>query len=335
MLNFLSNYGLFLSKVATIVIAIIVVVVVIIALASKGKSAKQKLKIKKLNKRLEEYQKVLNNEVLNKHTLKALTKTEKKEAKSAKKEKNERSRVFVIHFNGDIKASETASLREEITAVLTIAEPKDEVVVCVESPGGIVPSYGLATSQLKRLRNHNISLTVCVDKVAASGGYMMACVANKILAAPYAIIGSIGVVAQLPNFHRFLKKNNIDFEQITAGEYKRSLSIFGENTEKGREKVQEDVDSVHEIFKDFVAEHRPNVEISKVATGEHWHGVQALDLKLVDELMTSDEYLQNACKDKDVFEVKYETKKSIADKLGLSMQAAYNVFFAPKQTMIE
>ncbi len=331
MLHFFAEYGLFLAKVATLVLALIVLISFIIAAASKGKSAKEKLKIKKLNKRFEDYKDTLNDQILNKNELKQIAKTDKKKNKAAKKQPHTRKRVFVLDFNGDIKASATTSLREEVTAILTVANPSDEVVVRLESPGGIVPCYGLAASQLKRLRDRNIFLTIAVDKVAASGGYMMACVANKILAAPYSIIGSIGVVAQLPNFHRLLKKNNIDFEQITAGAYKRTLSMFGENTEKGREKVQEDVNNVHEIFKEFIIENRPNINIDEIATGEHWHGVQALNLQLIDELMTSDDYLLKSSFDKDIYEVHYEPKKSFADKFSLSLKKASDEFLGPTQ----
>lgn len=322
MFQFLANYGLFLAKTATIVIAIILVMAFIFSIASKGKGSKNQLKIKKLNKCYDEYKKALNSEVLNKSQIKQLAKTVKKELKAAAKSNETRDRVFILSFNGDIRASATSSLREEITALLTIAKPSDEVVVRIESPGGIVASYGLAASQLQRLRGQHIPLTICVDKVAASGGYMMACVGNKILAAPYAIIGSIGVVAQLPNFHRLLKKNNIDFEQIMAGEYKRTLSMFGEVTDKGREKVQEDVDNVQEIFKKFIKENRPQVDVNRVATGEHWHGVDALHLNLVDELKTSDDYLQEASKTKDIYEVHYHQKKSFAEKLSFSVRKA-------------
>lgn len=325
---FLANYGLFLAKTATIVIAIIVIVAFIVAMASKGKETKTRLKIKKLNKKYTDFKNSLNEEVLTKTENKQLRKSEKQQLKKEKNKSESRKRVFLLNFNGDIKASATSSLREEITAILTIAKPTDEVVVALESPGGMVPNYGLAASQLKRLRNKNIPLTVAVDKVAASGGYMMACVANKILAAPYAIIGSIGVVAQIPNFHRLLKKNEIDFEQITAGEYKRTLSLFGEVTEKGREKVQEDVNSIHAIFKAFILEHRPQVQIDQVATGEHWHGLQALDLKLVDSILTSDDYLLNMSEDTDIYEIHYAEKKSLAKKLSLSMQQAVHKFFA-------
>lgn len=322
MFQFLANYGLFLAKTTTIVIAIILVVAFILGMASKGKESKNQLKIKKLNKCYDEYKKALNSEILNKGQIKQLAKTVKKELKAAAKSDEARDRVFVLSFNGDIRASATSSLREEVTALLTIAKPSDEVVVRVESPGGIVASYGLAASQLRRLREQDIPLTICVDKVAASGGYMMACVGNKILAAPYAIIGSIGVVAQLPNFHRLLKKNNIDFEQIMAGEYKRTLSMFGEVTDKGREKVQEDVNNVQEIFKRFIRENRPEVDVNQVATGEHWHGVDALHLRLVDELKTSDDYLLHASKTKDIYEVHYQQKKSFAQKLSFSARKA-------------
>lgn len=330
-LHFLTEYGLFLAKVVTIVLAIIIVVAFIIGAATKNKSGKQLLKIKKINKTFDDYKETLNHELLNKSAMKQLAKSEKQKLKAQKKDPKPRKRLFILNFNGDIKASATSSLREEITAILLIAKKDDEVVLRLESPGGIVPGYGLAASQLKRLRDKKIPLTIVVDKIAASGGYMMACVANKILAAPYSIIGSIGVVAQLPNFHRLLQKNEIEFEQITAGEYKRTLSMFGENTEKGREKVQEDVNDVHEIFKKFIVENRPQVNINEVATGEHWHGVKALELKLIDGLMTSDDYILAASFDKDVYEINYVPKKSLASKLSLSMRNAYNALFGSKQ----
>lgn len=320
-LHFLSEYGLFLAKTITWVLAIIIVFAVIIGIASKGKAPKEKLKIKKLNKRYEDYKKSLSEEILTKAQLKKINKEEKAKLKNLKKQESTRKRIFVLNFDGDIKASATSSLREEITAILTIANSEDEVFLKLESPGGIVPSYGLAASQLKRLKDNKIYLTVGVDKVAASGGYLMACVADKILAAPYAIIGSIGVVAQLPNFHRLLKKKDIDFEQITAGEYKRTLSLFGEITEKGREKVQEDVDNIHEIFKSAVALQRPQADMNKVATGEHWHGMQALELKLVDDLMTSDDYLMKQSEAKDIYELHFTQKKTLLDKFSLSAKA--------------
>jgi serine protease SohB len=222
----------------------------------------------------------------------------------------------VINFKGNIAADAVSSLREEISAILTMAETEDEVMLRLESPGGMVHAYGLASSQLVRLRNARIPLTICVDKVAASGGYMMACLADRLVAAPFAIIGSIGVLVQLPNFHKVLKKYDVDYEMISAGEYKRTLTTFGEITQKSRDKVQEDVETIHDIFKSWVKEHRPSVEIDKVATGETWLGSQAKERYMVDDIKTSDEYIIDACKNADVFEIEYEFQKSIQDKLG-------------------
>jgi serine protease SohB len=228
----------------------------------------------------------------------------------------------VLDFHGDIKASACDNLREEVSALLSQAQPTDEVVVKLESGGGMVHSYGLASSQLARITQKKIPLTVCVDKVAASGGYMMACVADKIIAAPFAIIGSIGVIAQLPNFHKLLKKNDVDFEMFTAGEYKRTVTMFGENTPKGREKFVEDLEDVHVLFKEFVSEHRPQVDIATVATGEVWFGRRALGVKLVDELQTSDEYLLSQSEMADIYEVEFAHKKSLPEKLGFAAQGA-------------
>ncbi len=226
-----------------------------------------------------------------------------------------RRRVFFIRFEGDVKASAVDKLRTEVNAILTLATPEDEVVVAVESPGGMVHSYGLAASQLTRFRAKDIPLTVVVDKVAASGGYLMAAVANKILAAPFALVGSIGVVAQVPNVHRLLKKNDVDVDVLTAGKHKRTLTMLGENTEEGRQKFQEELEDVHALFQEFVGGYRPALDMDTVATGEAWYGKRALDLKLVDEIQTSDEYLLDACEKRDVFSISWDEQKKPIDRL--------------------
>ncbi len=323
-MHFLSEYGLFLAKISTLVIAILILAVVLISLLSRGDSSKSKLKIKPYNKRLKAYEDTFNETVLSKSDYKVYKKQQKKadKAREAANQHERRKRLFVIKFSGDMKASDVEGLRESITGVLTVADAKDEVVALIESTGGLVHAYGLAASQLQRIRDAGIPLTACVDKVAASGGYMMACVANRILAARFAIIGSIGVIAQLPNFNQLMKKHNIDFEQITAGEYKRTLSLFGENTEKDREKTQEDVDNIHHLFKNFVAHNRPIMQIDKVSTGEIWYGIDAKSLHLVDDLITSDDYLSKAAKEFDVYLVCYEVKRSFLEKLNPFVQSA-------------
>jgi serine protease SohB len=258
-------------------------------------------------------------------------KEEKKKRKAEKKHKKEDSpkkKVFVLNFDGDINASQTENLREEITAVLQVATSDDEVVVKVESPGGVVHGYGLAASQLMRLREHQIPLTVCVDKVAASGGYLMACVANRIVSAPFAIVGSIGVVAQVPNFHRVLRKHDVDYKEYTAGEYKRTVSLFGEITPKGEERFQERLHDTHVLFKNFVHRFRPHVDLAIVATGDYWFGEEAKQLGLVDELKTSDDYLLSFEKDTPIFELNYEVKQTLSDRLsGMVGQAASKTLF--------
>lgn len=316
-MHFLYNYGLFLAKIATLVIAIIFIASFLFSLSRKGKGQEGKLKIEKLNKKYDDYSETINTEILTKSAFKKLAK-EKKATEKVKKhtaKETSKKRIFVLNFQGDLKASPVINLREEINAILQVATQQDEVVVCLESGGGMVPHYGLAASQLQRLKNKKIPLTVIVDKIAASGGYMMACVANRILAAPFAIIGSIGVIAQLPNFHRFLKKKDIDFEQLSAGQYKRTLTLFGENTEKGREKMQKEVEEIHSLFKDFIIHNRPQVDISLIATGEHWLASRALELHLVDELITSDDYLLSASDAADIYQINYHSKKSFGSKL--------------------
>lgn len=319
-MDFLAEYASFLAKTVTLVVAILVVLISFAALRSKGrrKSAGQ-LQVSKLNDFYKGLRERLESSLLDKDQLKALRKSESKtEKKNSKKKPEAKPRVFVLDFDGDIKASATESLRHEITALLSLATPEDEVVLRLESGGGMVHSYGLASSQLARIRQAGVPLTVCIDKVAASGGYMMACIGEKIISAPFAILGSIGVVAQLPNVNRLLKKHDIDFEVLTAGEYKRTLTVFGENTEKGREKFQEDLDITHQLFKNFVSRYRPQLAIDDVATGEVWLGVAALDKQLVDELQTSDEYLATKAKTADVFHLHYAERKSLQERVGLA-----------------
>ncbi|MBF7730717.1 protease SohB [Pseudomonas sp. N040] len=314
----LAEYAGFLARIVTVVAAILVVLTTAAALRSKGRRQGGELRVRKLNEFFQKLQERMQQTVLDKSQLKAARKAEHKASKLARKSAQQKPRIYVLDFDGDIRASAVESLRHEVTALLGIATARDEVVVRLESAGGMVHSYGLASSQLARIRQAGIPLTVCVDKVAASGGYMMACIGNRILSAPFAILGSIGVVAQLPNVHRLLKKHNIDFEVLTAGEYKRTLTVFGENTEKGREKFQEDLQITHELFKGFVARYRPQLAIDEIATGEVWLGQAALGKQLVDELKTSDEYLADKAREADLFHLHYTQHKSLQERIGLA-----------------
>ena len=311
-MEFLAEYGLFAAKLLTVLIGIGLLIA--IAASARQQQEEPVLEIKNLNQKRDLMRKAMAANVLDKKAQKALAKEQKKAEKENAKEE-QKPRVYVLDFDGDIKATGVATLRDEITALLTLADKDDEVVVRLDNSGGIVHEHGLAASQLNRLRDAGLKLTVCVDKVAASGGYMMACVANKILAAPFAVIGSIGVLAQLPNFNRLLDKAGIDFEEHTAGEFKRTVTMFGENTDDKRAKLGEQLEDTHQLFKQFVADNRPELDLKKVATGEHWYGKQALDLGLVDELGTSDDYLAEACARASVFEVDMQIKEKLADKL--------------------
>lgn len=325
MSEFFFEYGLFTAKVITVVGAILIALLIFaIALVTRERE-KEAIEIEKINDKLDDIRDVLESELLTKEELKILKKErrkqEKEKAKLNKKHAKQghpepsRPRIFVLRFNGDLHASDVNPLRESITAVLTVAKPEDEVFVILESAGGLVHNYGLAASQLARIRQRNIPLIVSIDLVAASGGYLMASVANKIIAAPFAVVGSIGVFAQLPNLFRFLKKHDIDVEQHMAGEYKATLTLLGENTKQGREKFRQELEETHALFKQFVKDYRPNLNIDKLATGEHWYGTQAIELKLIDEIMTSDDYLLAKYEKSDIFEVNYIIHQTLTDKI--------------------
>jgi len=314
MFEFFADYGLFVAKLATVAVIVLVVAGFVIASTKRG-AHHDELDVENLNKRFENLGDAVRRAVHGKAQLKKDSKERRKDEKQLEKKGSQRQRVFVLDFKGDIRASATASLREEVSAVLAVATKDDKVLVRLENAGGTVHEHGLAASQLMRIKQLGVPLVVSVDKVAASGGYLMACVADRILAAPFAIIGSIGVVAQLPNFHRLLEEKGIDFEQVTAGRYKRTLTVFGKNTDEGREKMKEELEDVHELFKNQISEHRPQIDLDAVATGEHWYGVRALGLKLVDEIRTSDDYLLEAAGDFDLYSVAYKRRRTLPERL--------------------
>lgn len=317
-MDYILDIVTFMSKAAILVLSVLLATGGMVAISSKSRlKTKGKLVSQKINEHYEQMAKTIEKTLLSKKELKHKLKQEK--AKHKTKEK--RPKLFLLAFEGDIKASATDALRQEITAILQVATPHDEVVLQLESAGGLVHGYGLAAAQLLRLKKHHIPLTICIDKIAASGGYLMAVVADKILAAPFAIIGSIGVVGQLPNFNRLLEKSAIDYEQHTAGAYKRTLTLFGRNTDAAREKFQQDIDNIHQHFKTHIHTYRPNLDIEQVATGEHWVGHDAKELALVDELTTSDDYLYSKYPSTDMIYVKYAAKKPLGNKLAAWLKA--------------
>jgi serine protease SohB len=315
--DFFAAYGLFLAQLATFVLLVVVAIVLIAASRRRGHA--EGLVVEHLNRRYEdsadELKVVIEGKARFKKEAKARLKQRKRDEKARAKEDSAKPRLFVLDFKGDLRASAAASLREEVSAILRVARPQDRVLVRLENSGGTVHEHGFAASQLTRLKGHGLKLLVAVDKVAASGGYLMACVADRLIAAPFAIVGSIGVLAQLPNFHRLLEDKGVDFEQVMAGRYKRTLTMFGKNTEEGRAKLQQEVEDIHELFKAQVRDHRPQVDLDRVATGEHWYGVRALELKLVDELRTSDDFLLEAAKDHDLYHLAYKRRRTWQERV--------------------
>ena len=325
-MDFLVDYSLFLAKAVTALVFFVLLLTVVTSLSQRSKREGEDghVEVSRLHERFEDWQDTMNYGLLSEEKYKKLRKEKKKQHKSERKTKHEenKKRLFVLDFDGDIRASAVESLRHEISAILTVANGKDEVLLRLESPGGMVHSYGLASSQLQRLRDKGIPLTIAIDRVAASGGYMMACIGNKLLAAPFAVIGSIGVVAQMPNFHRLLKKHDVDVELHTAGEFKRTLTMVGENTDEGRKKFIEELEETHDLFKEFVGEHRPSLDIESIATGEVWYGRRALDKGLIDGISTSDDYLLGKREDTEIFAVHFKQKRSLPERLGFAAESA-------------
>jgi serine protease SohB len=314
--EFLSAYGLFLAELLTLALLAIAIFVLIAANRRGGRG--RGFNVEHLNRRFEETADALKSAMAGKRAkkeAKARSKARKREERERAKQDTPRPRLYVLDFKGDLRASAGASLREEVSAILNVAADQDQVLLRLENPGGTVHEHGFAASQLMRIKRRGLRLLIAVDKVAASGGYLMACVADHIMAAPFAIIGSVGVIAQLPNFHRLLEEKGVDFEQLTAGRYKRTLTLFGKNTDEGREKLRQEIEDVHELFKAQIREHRPQVDVEQVATGEHWYGLRALELRLVDELRTSDDFLLEAAKERDLYAITFKRKRSLPERL--------------------
>jgi serine protease SohB len=315
--DFFAAYGLFLAQLATF--GVVLIVIVVLVASSRRRGHAEGLVVEHLNRKYEdaadELKLAIEGKGRYKKALKARHKERKREEKARAKTESTKPRLYVLDFKGDLRATAATSLREEVSAVLRIGKPGEQVLVRLENSGGTVHEHGFAASQLVRLKQHGLKVIVAVDKVAASGGYLMACVAERLIAAPFAIVGSIGVLAQLPNFHRLLEEKGVDFEQIMAGRYKRTLTVFGKNTDEGRAKLQQEVEDIHELFKAQIREHRPQVDLDRVATGEHWYGVRALELKLVDELKTSDDVLLEAAKDHDLYHLAYKRRRSLQERV--------------------
>jgi len=351
----LIEYGLFLLKVLTLLAALGIAVALVVggigSALSRGRGAgagagEGKLRIRKYNERLDDVRESLSISLLDPAARKqaekdrrSRDKRERKAAKvAAKKARKQRGkgetitpdetrpRTFVLDFQGDIRASQVEALRREVTAILTTATPEDEVVIRLDSGGGTVTGYGLAATQLERIRGAKVPLVVCVDQVAASGGYMMACVSDRLIAAPFAMLGSIGVVAQVPNFHRLLKEWNIDVELLTAGKFKRTLTLFGENTDEGRAKFLQDIERIHAQFKEHVDRYRPTLSIERVCTGEVWCGDDVLEHGLADALGTSDDYLTRACEERAVLLVGWREKRGLMQRFSGGVEEAVDRF---------
>jgi serine protease SohB len=309
LMSYLDNYLIFILKILTVMFGVIFV----LSVMTKGKGRKLgKLLISSLDLVYQEQHIMMARKTLSRKEFKKLRKIERSRHKALKKSPESLRRVFVLDFCGDIGASQVDSLSKEVNAILAIANSRDEVLIRLESPGGVVNGYGLAAAHLDRIKKAGIHLVVAVDQVAASGGYMMASVANQIIASPFAVVGSIGVVGQIPNINRLLNNNGIDIELHTAGRHKRSLTMLGENTEQGRTRFKEELQIIHQIFKEHISSHRPLLDIDSVATGEYWYGKSALSLNMVDRLITSDAYLFDKYKENShqIFTVSYKTKKS-------------------------
>ncbi len=311
-MEFLYEVSVFSLKALVILVSVALVLLLFFSLVARSKNMISHLEVEDLNQKWDNHR----YQILQAWADAKYLKSEAKALKKKSKAQSDKHRIFVLDFDGDIKASAVETFRDLISAVMMVAKPeKDEVVLRITSPGGLVHTYGLAAAQILRLRSGGIRTTACIDKVAASGGYLMAAAAENIIAAPFAIIGSIGVIAQIPNFHKLLKKNDIDYEELTAGQYKRTVSLFGEITDQGKRKFISQIEDTHALFKEFLATHRSKVAVEEVSTGEYWYGQRALGLGLIDQIATSEAYLMDKANTHQILKISLTAKKKLADRI--------------------
>lgn len=322
----------FLLQAAIVLLVILGAVAGLMALFSiAGLRARPqaRLEARSLNDEWTERKRTLESFFLSKKELKARLKADRESEKERIEGRTEKKRLWVIDFKGDMAASGVDCLRNEITSILEVAAngapdparpPLDEVLLRIDSPGGTVTGYGHAAAQVERIRHAGLKVTVAIDEIAASGGYMMAVVASEIIAAPFAVIGSIGVVGQVPNIHRLLKRFDVDVLELTAGNNKRPVSLLGPLSDDGIQTFKKQLADTHRLFKDHVHRYRPGLDIEAVTQGDIWHGQDAVSVKLIDRLMTSDEFIDRARHEHgmDVFQVKWLPARSWRDRLEAS-----------------
>ncbi|KZX82185.1 hypothetical protein A3715_00045, partial [Oleiphilus sp. HI0009] len=233
--------------------------------------------------------------------------------------------IFVLDFKGDKTASSVGSLSKEVSAILSVAKPNDEVFLRLESPGGTITGYGLASQQLIRLREAGIRLVVSVDEIATSGGYMMAAVGDRIIASPTSMLGSIGVIMEVPNFYNLLDRAGVQFHQFTAGKHKRLVSMTNKIGDAAKDQINQDLEKSHELFKNHVHTYRNSVNLESVSHGDVWSAKYCLDNKLVDDLMTSEAYLFDRASRANIFHISWDVERSFSDKLSsFAAQASIN-----------
>lgn len=205
--------------------------------------------------------------------------------------------VFVIDYVGSMMASEVVYLTAKIDAIILKSNKDDEVVINITSPGGAVSGYGLVASQIKRLKTAGLKITATVDTVAASGGYMAAVVSDEIIAAPFAMVGSIGVVANVMIYEELLKNIGIQTNVYTSGDSKRTVVPSRVPNAEEEAKLEAQLEEIHSRFKDHVLSFRPDIDEDKVFTGQAFLAADAINFGLVDKIGTSDELLLNLYKD--------------------------------------
>ncbi|KAL7534110.1 hypothetical protein ACHAWF_004724 [Thalassiosira exigua] len=197
-----------------------------------------------------------------------------------------RKNLFVTRFPGDVTASQLNELREEVTGILRASQPRDEALLILQSGGGTVTGYGLAAAQLQRFKANGMKLTV------------------------------IGVISEIPNAYDRLKKEGIEFQTVTAGKYKRTVTPTKKVTKEDLAKSTEDIQEIFDLFKSFVASQRPQLDIEDVATGDTWFGEDALEKGLCDELAAADDVLlEFADGGYDLYEVAYDPGSERAGRL--------------------
>ena len=239
--------------------------------------------------------------------------------------RKDRKSVSVVRLSGVIANGPRAGISDQACAPLLEAAFRkgkpSAVALVINSPGGSPVQSSLIGSRIRRLAaEHDVPVYAFVEDVAASGGYWLACAADKIYLDESSIVGSIGVISASFGAHEFLNRQGFERRVYTAGKSKSMLDPFRPENPEDVERLKGSLEQIHEVFKTHVTSRRGGRLASDqdLFTGEIWLGQKAIDVGLADHIGHLVPTMKDMFGDKVKFRV-FGQRRSIAQRFGLSL----------------